>query len=172
MSEESPQDKPPKGTGYCKVWEPWAVALCEASPKLNGTQWALMVRLCRYLDYDKDGNAYAYFPAETLAQELGCQVSTVYKASAQLRKKGLLTIREKPHHGRCVVYNVMPGLPILDKAKTEHHSKKGRTKRHSKNNEAMTERAVMVPSEGAPTRGTEGGRVLTSAPSHQYPPEA
>lgn len=78
---------------------------------LSGTQYAVMLALCQWLEFDGEGRAYAYRPRGELADELGVKGSAVKQAVQTLKRKGALRQKSAAHRGRAAVYWIMPAMP-------------------------------------------------------------
>ena len=94
---------------YSRVYEPWREEWARMG--LSGTQYAVMLALCQWLEFDGEGRAYAYRPRKELSDELRISCETIKQAVQALKRKGALKQKSTAHRGRAAAYWIMPALP-------------------------------------------------------------
>lgn len=94
---------------YSRVYGPWREEWARAG--LSGTQYAVMLAMCQWLEFDARGRAYAFRPRRELARELGKSEGALKQATQRLVRAGLLEPKSTAHRGSAATYWVMPSMP-------------------------------------------------------------
>ena len=94
---------------FSRLYGQWLDRLAGAGA--GRAQTLVLLCLCERLEFDKHGNASAWYPRAELAERLGVTDSAVSNAIQGLVKIGVLSVKSKGHKGRATVYNVFPGTP-------------------------------------------------------------
>ena len=94
---------------FSRLYGPWLDRLAGAGA--GPLQTLVLLCLCERLEFDRHGNASAWYPRAEMAERLGMPESAVSKAVSGLIEKRLLSVKQAGHKGRATVYNVFPGTP-------------------------------------------------------------
>lgn len=94
---------------FSMLYLPWIQKCAELH--LSNTQILVLLLLLSRLEFDDHGNAYAWYPREEMARELGKSDSTIKQATHVLLKKEVLKTKKKAFKGRCPEYYIFPGIP-------------------------------------------------------------
>ncbi len=99
---------------YGRFYGPWREEW--AGARLSGTQYAVMLAMCQWLRFTKDGRAYASRARREVASEAGVTETAVEQAVRRLKALGFLRVKQSGHRGAPTVYWVMPETPWPEKA--------------------------------------------------------
>lgn len=94
---------------YSRKHHSWIVELCHAH--CGRIELLVMDALCERLEFDRWGNASAWYPRAEMAQELGLTENQIRDAVTGLKKKGLVKVKSQGHNGHATVYSIMPSHP-------------------------------------------------------------
>ncbi|OUO46005.1 hypothetical protein B5F79_08645 [Olsenella sp. An285] len=94
---------------FSRLYGPWLDRL--AGTGAGRAQTLVLLCLCERLEFDKHGNATAWYPRAELAERLEVTEDSVSKAVSGLIEKRLISVKRTGHKGRTTVYNVFPGIP-------------------------------------------------------------
>lgn len=94
---------------FSRLYGPWVDRLAGAGA--GPLQTLVLLCLCERLEFDRHGNASAWYPRAEMAERLGVPERSVGNAVAGLIEKRLLSVKRAGHKGRATVYNVFPGTP-------------------------------------------------------------
>ena len=94
---------------FSRLYGKWVDQLAKTGA--GRLQIIVLLCLCERLEFDRHGNASAWYPRAEMAERLGVPERSVSKAVSGLIGKRLLSVKEPGHNGRATVYNVMPGIP-------------------------------------------------------------
>lgn len=111
----------------------------------------VLLKFLERLSFDEHGNAFAWYPARELAEELGLTERQIAKAVETLRNHKALAVKSAGHRGRATTYYVMPGIP-WPKAAPPMGSYKAQTAERS-----PSEGPIAPPPTGTP-KTYRGGR--------------
>lgn len=131
-----------KAGPYSRAYGPWVDEL--AARGAGRLQLLVMACLCERLEFDRHGNASAWYPRAEMAERLGVSERSVKNAMQDLKSKGLLKVKHSGHRGRATVYSVFPGIPWPDKRAPRSEAPKA--------SKGMLDGAGRVPRSEAPLR--------------------
>lgn len=94
---------------FSRLYGPWVDRLAEAGA--GRLQTLVLLCLCERLEFDRHGNASAWYPRAEMAERLGTTESALHNAVSGLIEKRLVSVKNAGHKGRVTVYNVFPGIP-------------------------------------------------------------
>ena len=115
---------------YTQVYDKWLEEWVRAG--LGGTQMAVMIRLCKGLEFTPDGRATARCSRQLLAASLGKSEESIRCQTKRLKALGFLRPVGKARRGTAQVYEIMPSIkwPELRGVKSDHpNERKGGQKR-------------------------------------------
>lgn len=105
---------------FSRLYGPWVDRLAGAGA--GRLQTIVILCLCERLEFDRHGNASAWYPRAEMAERLGVTGDAVHNAVSGLIEKRLLSVRRAGHKGRATVYNVFPGTPWpMQRGHTQQH---------------------------------------------------
>lgn len=105
---------------FSRLYGPWVDRLAGAGA--GRTQTLVILCLCERLEFDRHGNASAWYPRAEMAERLGVTSDAVHNAVSGLIEKRLLSVKRAGHKGRATVYNVFPGTPWpAQRGHAQHH---------------------------------------------------